>query len=173
MPRAPEKLRRCAAKGIRHFGPWTVRETRFTHELTAESLTGWLLFRGDGFDAETFFYVQGADLSTETWQPPLDPHATGPADWFPVANGSGKGVSPRQLVALHPMGLPMDIKDNMAVHLKNEFWMESEPEVRMQEWRLAVKQKQYQRLGWPCPKASSKPCTSSRISAWWKPCYRA
>ena len=52
---------------------------------------------------------------------------------------------------LSAKSLPLDIKDKMAVHLKNEFWHESEPEVRMQEWRLAVKQKQFQRLGWPIP----------------------
>ena len=43
------------------------------------------------------------------------------------------------------------IKAKMAIHLKNEFWHESEPEVRMQEWRLAVKQKQFHHLGWPLP----------------------
>ncbi|MEO6097476.1 MAG: hypothetical protein ABIW76_18225, partial [Fibrobacteria bacterium] len=60
------------------------------------------------------------------------------------------------LAPLHPVILtakilPLDIKDKMSLHLKNEFWHESEPEVRMQEWRLAVKQQQFQRLGWPVP----------------------
>jgi hypothetical protein len=41
----------------------------------------------------------------------------------------------------------------MAARLKNEFWRESEPEVRMQEWRLAVKQRQFHRLNWPLPRS--------------------
>lgn len=144
---------RCASKSSRNFGPWTVRETRFVHELTGENMNAWLIFGGDGFAAETFFYVQGAELSLESWQPPGDPHATGPADWFQGADRARNRNSSHLPIVLHSMGLPVDVRERLALHLKNAFWAESEQEVRMQEIRLETKQEQFRRLAWPLPQS--------------------
>jgi hypothetical protein len=51
------------------------------------------------------------------------------------------------------MGLPVDVRDRLALHLKNAFWAESEQEVRMQEIRLEAKQEQFRRLAWPLPRS--------------------
>lgn len=129
------------AEGRRTFGLWTIRESRFVHEVTGASETAWLVFHQDGFDADVFAYCRNPPVPLETWEPETDPHSDTAQQWLAPLNPTVLGAK----------SLPLDIKDNMAVHLKNEFWHESEPEVRMQEWRLAVKQKQFQRLGWPLP----------------------
>ncbi|MDB5050522.1 MAG: glycoside hydrolase family 57 [Fibrobacteres bacterium] len=129
------------AEGRRTFGLWTIRESRFVHEVTGASETAWLVFHQDGFDADVFAYCRNPPVPLETWEPDTDPHSDTAQQWLAPLNPTVLGAK----------SLPLDIKDNMAVHLKNEFWHESEPEVRMQEWRLAVKQKQFQRLGWPLP----------------------
>lgn len=125
------------------FGLWTVRESRFVHEVSGARETAWLVFHQDGFDADVFAYCRIPDASLETWMPATDPHSESTEQW----------LAPLKPLILSAKSLPLDIKDKMAVHLKNEFWHESEPEVRMQEWRLAVKQKQFQRLGWPIPQS--------------------
>lgn len=134
---------RPASKYSRNIGPWSVRESRFTHDITEESLAAWIIFRGDGFEAESYSYIQGPDLSLKDWQPRTDPDTSGPADWF----------LPRLPLVLFPKGLPVDVRDRLALHLKNAFWAESETEVRMQEIRLEAKQKQFRRLGWPLPQS--------------------
>jgi hypothetical protein len=130
-----------AEKSMRTFGLWTVRETRFVHEVSGLSESSWLVFHQDGFDADEFAYCRNPPVPLADWMPDGDPHADTTRQWLASLNP----------IILNAKSLPPDIKDNMALHLKNEFWHESEPEVRMQEWRLAVKQKQYQRLGWPLP----------------------
>jgi hypothetical protein len=130
-----------AAEARRTFGLWTIRESRFIHEVTGAGETAWLVFHQDGFDADVFAYCRNPPVSLETWEPETDPHSDTVQQW----------LAPLNPIVLGARNLPLDIKDHMAAHLKNEFWHESEPEVRMQEWRLAVKQKQFQRLGWPLP----------------------
>ncbi len=130
-----------AAEARRAFGLWTIRESQFVHEVTGTSETAWLVFHQDGFDADVFAYCRNPPVSLETWTPDTDPHSDTVQQW----------LAPLNPMVLPAKSLPMDIKDNMAAHLKHEFWLESETEVRMQEWRLAVKQKQFQRLGWPLP----------------------
>ncbi|HLP41773.1 MAG TPA: hypothetical protein VK465_09725, partial [Fibrobacteria bacterium] len=134
---------RPASKYSRNIGPWSVRESRFTHDITEESVAAWIIFRGDGFEAESYSYIQGPDLHLKDWQLRTDPDTSGPADWF----------LPRLPLVLFPKGLPVDVRDRLALHLKNAFWAESETEVRMQEIRLEAKQKQFRRLGWPLPQS--------------------
>lgn len=129
------------AEARRSFGLWTVRETRFVHEVSGAKETAWLVYHQDGFDADAFAYIRNPEADLETWTPTTDPHSETTEQW----------LAPLKPMILNAKSLPLDIKDKMAGHLKNEFWHESEPEVRMQEWRLAVKQKQFQRLGWPIP----------------------
>jgi hypothetical protein len=130
-----------AAEGRRSFGLWTVRESRFIHEVTGAQETAWLVYHQDGFDTDVFAYCRNPPVPLESWEPGTDPHSETTEQW----------LAPLHPVILTAKVLPLDIKDKMSLHLKNEFWHESEPEVRMQEWRLAVKQKQFQRLGWPVP----------------------
>jgi hypothetical protein len=134
---------RLSASAQRSFGLWTVRESRFTHEVTGATETAWLVFHQDGFDAEVFALCSNPPVSLENWEPDTDPHAESASEW----------LAPLHPLVLTANDLPHDIKAKMGVHLKNEFWHESEPEVRMQEWRLAVKQKQFHRLGWPLPES--------------------
>lgn len=148
FPYARSQGWRCDSKLSRSFGPWTVRECRFEHELTGAANTAWLAFRGDGFEAESYACFQGADLDLAGWEPGADPHASNPGDWFP-----GNTRSP---LMLFPRALPMDVRDRLALHLKNSFWAESEQEVRMQEVRLEAKQQQFRRLGWPLPQSILK-----------------
>lgn len=145
FPYARSQGWRCTSKLSRCFGPWTVRECRFEHELTRAGTAAWLAFHGDGFEADSYAYFQGPDLRLETWEPPGDPHATGPALWF-------QGGAKHPLL-LFPKALPVDVRDRLALHFKNSFWAESEQEVRMQEIRLEAKQSQFRRLGWPLPQS--------------------
>jgi hypothetical protein len=134
---------KCESRFRRVLGPWSLRESRFAHAITGEKVVAWLVFRDDGFDTETFVHRQGGEeLSLEKWELAQDPHATGPGDWF--------GDS---ALALQAKALPVDIRDRMALHLKLGFWAESEEAVCIQERRLAVKQQQFQRLGWPLPQS--------------------
>ncbi len=123
------------------IGPWTVREFRFTHLVTAKLETTWLITLGDGFDSDVFAFCAGHPDGLDNWSPQGDPHSESPEQWL-------EGLNPRTLAARE---LPPDIREKMSIHLKNVFWEESEAEVRMQEWRLSVKQRQYHRLGWPLP----------------------
>ncbi|MEO7424525.1 MAG: DUF3536 domain-containing protein [Fibrobacteria bacterium] len=132
---------RLAAEARRAFGLWTIRESRFVHEVTGVSETVWLVFHQDGFDADVFAFCFNPPAALETWAPETDPHLDNVLQW----------LAPLKPLQLSAKALPMDIKNNMAAHLKHEFWLESEAEVRMQEWRLAIKQKQFQRMGWPLP----------------------
>ncbi len=134
---------RLAGATRRAFGLWTVRESRFVHEVTGAGEIAWLVFHEDGFDAEVYAYCHRPPVPLEDWNPDTDPHSETVKEW---------------LAALHPLvlsarELPLDIKAAMTMHLKNDFWRESEPEVRMQEWRLAVKQRQFHRLDWPLPRS--------------------
>jgi hypothetical protein len=144
---------KLSSKLSRTHGPWTVRETRFAHDFTGERMNAWLMFREGGLDAESFYYLQGADLALEGWRPEADPESTGPADWFASAGPAAAPGQPRYPLVLFPKGLPIDVRDRIAIHLKHEFWQESEAEVRMQEARLDAKQKQFRRLGWPLPQS--------------------
>jgi hypothetical protein len=141
FPYAESPSWHLAAEGRRSFGLWTVRESRFVHEVTGAQETAWLVYHQDGFDTDVFAYCRNPPAPLETWEPGTDPHSETTEQW----------LAPLHPVILTAKILPLDIKDKMSQHLKNEFWHESEPEVRMQEWRLAVKQKQFQRLGWPVP----------------------
>ncbi|MDQ3001833.1 MAG: DUF3536 domain-containing protein [Fibrobacterota bacterium] len=141
FPYAESPVWHLVSEAKRSFGLWTVRETCFVHEVSGATETAWLVFSQDGFDADIFAYCRNPTASLETWVPTTDPHSATTQEW----------LEPMNPVILTAKGLPLDVKDKMAVHLKNEFWHESEPEVRMQEWRLSIKQKQYQRLGWPLP----------------------
>ncbi len=132
---------RLAGSARRAFGLWTVRESRFIHEVSGATETVWLVFHQDGFDAEVFAFCRNPPQPLESWEPTTDPHSESAGEW----------LEPLHPLVLTSDELPHDIKAKMAVHLKHEFWIESEPEVRMQEWRLAVKQKQFHRLGWPMP----------------------
>ncbi|HKP96672.1 MAG TPA: DUF3536 domain-containing protein [Fibrobacteria bacterium] len=143
FPYAESPSWHLAAEAKRTFGLWTVRESRFVHEVSDAMETAWLVFHQDGFDADVFAYCRNPPSPLESWIPATDPHSESTRQW----------LAPLDPLILGAKSLPMDVKDNMAVHLKHEFWLESEPEVRMQEWRLAVKQKQYQRLGWPLPQS--------------------
>jgi len=131
------------SKAQRSFGLWTMRESRFRHEVSGVPETAWLVFHQDGFDADVLAYCRNPPVPLSQWEPVTDPRSDSPEQWLATLDP----------VVLKAMSLPLDIKDKMALHLKFEFWRESESEVRMQEWRLAIKQKQFQRLGWPLPQS--------------------
>lgn len=134
---------RLSASSRRAFGPWTVRETRFAHEVTGTEETSWLVFHEDGFDAGTYVFCPNPPVPLADWEPDTDPHSDSAQEW----------LAPFHPVAIPAEDLPIDVKAAMSARLKNEFWRESEPEVRMQEWRLAVKQRQFHRLDWPLPRS--------------------
>ena len=148
FPYSETAVWKCIGRTQRVFGSesgdqiLTVRENVFAHDITGERVTAWLAYREDGFDCDELAYAEGPQLSLAHWSPagPLGPSA---AEW----------LAPGRTLALPARALPLDIKDRMAVHLRQEFWLESEPEVRMQEMRLDMKQKQFQRLGWPLPRS--------------------
>lgn len=134
---------RLSGSAQRAFGLWTVRESRFTHEVTGREEAVWLVFHENGFDAEVYAFCLRPPVALERWQPDTDPRAESAEEW----------LAPLHPIVLTANELPLDIKEAMASGLKNEFWRESEPEVRMQEWRLAVKQRQFHRLHWPLPRS--------------------
>jgi hypothetical protein len=134
---------RLSASSRRAFGLWTVRETRFVHEVTGAEEASWLVFHGDGSDAGTYVFCLRPPVPLARWEPDTDPHAESTLEW----------LAPLHPVPIPADELPLDVKEAMAARLKNEFWRESEPEVRMQEWRLAVKQRQFHRLNWPLPRS--------------------
>jgi hypothetical protein len=143
FPYAESPSWRLSASSRRAFGPWTVRETRFVHEITGAEEAAWLAFREGGFDAESYAFCLRPPVPLERWEPDTDPRSESAQEW----------LAPLHPVPIAAGDLPLDIKEAMAARLKNEFWRESEPEVRMQEWRLAVKQRQFHRLGWPLPRS--------------------
>lgn len=142
---------RCGSRITRSFGAWSIRETVFVHEISRRRMPAWLMFRGDGLEAESYSYMEGTELDLAGWSPGMDPEASGPAQWFP-GSAAGGGTS-RLPWTLLPGDLPVDVRDRLALHLKNSFWAESEPEVRMQEARLEAKQAQFRRIGWPLPQS--------------------
>jgi hypothetical protein len=123
------------------FGIWTIRETQFIHVVSGEMETAWLVYHQDGFDADIMAFSINPGQSLAEWNPTANPQSETPELW----------LAPIKALTLTAKMLPPDIKDKMAIHLKNGFWEESAAEVRMQEWRLAVKEKQFQRLEWPLP----------------------
>jgi len=125
------------------FGLWTIHESNFKHTITSQSKTTWLIFHQDGFDADVMGYSEDPSTPLSDWKPTGDSHAETPSAW----------LAPLPVYTITTELLPLDIKGKMAIHLKNLFWEESASEVRMQEWRLGVIDKQFQKLGWPLPQS--------------------
>lgn len=127
----------------RTFGIWTIRETRFRHCVSDEIESGWLVYHQDGFDADIMAYCYNPGMALENWIPTSNPQSETAEAW----------LSPMKSLTLTAAILPPDIKEKMANHLKNVLWEDSAAEVRMQEWRLGIKAKQFSRLGWPLPQS--------------------
>ena len=132
-----------ASHSQRTFGLWTIHETAFRHAVSGETETAWLVYHQDGFDADIMAYCRNPAVPLAKWEPTSDPKSDTPEQW----------LSPLKPLSLSAKVLPPDVKDKMAIHLKNTFWEDSAAEVRMQEWRLGIKEKQFQRLGWPLPQS--------------------
>ncbi len=130
----------------RSFGLWTIRETVFQHRVSEAEEVGWLVYHQDGFDADIMGFCANPGHRLEDWEPASNPHAETIQAW----------MAPIPSLTFASRDLPLDIKEKMAVHLKNLFWEDSAAEVRMQEWRLGIKEKQFQRLGWPLPQSISQ-----------------
>ena len=134
---------KLAEQAERTFALWTIRETVFRHEVSEEMETAWLVYHQDGFDADIMAYCRNPVKRLADWEPTSNPHSETPEQW----------LAPIKPLTLTASMLPPDIKEKMAIHLKNSFWEDSAAEVRMQEWRLGIKEKQFQRLGWPLPQS--------------------
>ncbi len=125
----------------RSFGIWTIRETHFQHQISRDVQSAWLVYHQDGFDVDIMAFCHNPETPLQNWEPTANPHAETPELW----------LYPLKPFTLTAKMLPPDIKEKMAIHLKNSFWEDSREEVRLQEWRLAIKEKQFRRLGWPLP----------------------
>jgi len=119
-----------------HLGKFRLREITVRREFSQKIERCWLAVQNEGLDGDTLYL-----------------HHPAPTERLSEQAGDSSTHDFRKIwrsVAMHD--LPMDVRDRLAVHLRNLYWKESAVDFLSQEGKIKRQLLQFERLGWPMPK---------------------
>ncbi len=115
---------------------YTLTEVIIVQEFSRRTLRCWLAFTQEGLDGEKFHFL--------TPEPHAELEAWSQSNLEEASFSGWRAVSPQHL--------PIDVRNELALHLRTRYWRDSEDDFLSQASKLRQRSQQYQKLEWPMPK---------------------